>query len=111
MAGSFGDLLKQAGLAGTAPPDEPAARVAEPEDAAIHYGSKVIVRKERKGHGGRTITRVSGVLSGHDELARLLKKQLGVGVRAEDETLILQGDQRERVARWLESQGAKVVRA
>jgi translation initiation factor 1 len=111
MAGSFGNLLEQAGLAASPEGDaQPAAKAVATQEP-IAYGPKIVVRHERKGHSGKTITRISGVVSGHEALSRLLKKQLAIGVRVDGETLILQGDQRERAARWLESQGAAVQRA
>ena len=114
MAGSFGDLLKQVGLAAsdTPAPDasSPVAKPADVVEEPVTYGRKVVVRREKKVQGGKTITRVSGIASGLEPLAQRLKKQLGAGARVEDDTLVLHGDQRERVARWLESQGATVVR-
>jgi translation initiation factor 1 (eIF-1/SUI1) len=114
MAGSFGDLLKQAGLEASAAgkADAPEATQADSADAdAFTHANKVVVRRERKGHGGKTVTRISGILTGREALAQRLKKQMGVGARVDGETLVLHGDQRERVARWLESHGLTIVRA
>ena len=111
MSGNFGDLLKQAGFKATETTDAPEPEVAsEPE--AIVYAPKVVCRLQRKGYGGKTVTVVTGVESGREPLTKLLKKQLGTGVRIDEDALVLQGDQRERAARWFESQGVKkVVRA
>ena len=112
MAGSFGDLLKKAGLEATATPTTPKAESGAPAAPdALAFAAKVVVRRERKGHGGKTVTRITGVESDLSSLVKRLKKQMGVGARVDDETLVLHGDQRERVARWLESHGATVVRA
>jgi len=70
-----------------------------------------VVRFSRKGRRGKTVTLVSGVLAGREGLLAKLRRELGVGARIEDEQLVVQGHQVERVARWLESQGAlRVVR-
>ena len=113
MPGSFGDLLKQAGLnpspeTDTQPvPEEPTA--AEPD--TWRASSKVVVRYTRKGHGGKTITEISGIESGQKLLLGELKRELGSGGRVVEDTVVVQGNQVERVARWLESRGvSRVVR-
>jgi translation initiation factor 1 len=76
---------------------------------------KIVVRHERKGRGGRTVTVVQGVALQGDalaEFARGMKKALGCGATIEDADVVLQGELVERVASWLEKQGARrVVRA
>jgi translation initiation factor 1 len=111
--GDLGDLLRKAGLQASAPapeapaPEAPPAAAAEP--AALPR--KLVVRYERKGRGGKTVTVVSGLGADHATWLRRLQAELGVGGRVEDADVVLQGDQVERVARWFESQGvAKVVR-
>jgi len=110
MGTNLGDLLSQAGLkasesgASSEPAASPAPNASEPR-----YGAKVVVRRTKKGRGGRTVTLVQGITEGHDAVAKQLKKQLGAGVRVEDDEVVVQGDQVERVARWLESQGVKKV--
>jgi translation initiation factor 1 len=69
---------------------------------------RVTVRQERAGHGGKTVTVVEGPgLAGRDltDLAREISRGLGVGARVEDGQVVVQGDQRERLAAWLESRG------
>jgi translation initiation factor 1 len=112
MAGSFGDLLAKAGLQGSSQAEEAPEAEAAPTPEEPSYGPKLVLRMTRKGRGGRTVTVLQGVTGGREQLAALLKKQLGVGARVEEEELVLQGDQVERVARWLEGQEGvrKVVR-
>lgn len=113
MGTNLGDLLAKAGLEATkeaaSAPEAPPAEQA-PSDPV--FGPKLVVRKTRKGRGGRTVTVIQGVESGHEALMAVLKKQLGVGARQEEDEVVLQGDQVERVSRWLESQPEvkKVVR-
>jgi translation initiation factor 1 len=69
---------------------------------------RVTVRQERAGRGGKTVTIAEGPgLAGHDleSLARDISRGLGLGARLEDGLLVIQGDQRERLAVWLESRG------
>jgi len=111
---NLGDLLAQAGLKGSGEATDAveASAPAPPGPERPTFAGKVVVRRTRKGRGGRTVTLVQGVTAGHDAVARQLKKQLGAGARVEDGEVVVQGDQVERVARWLESQGAaEVVRS
>lgn len=109
-----------ASLAGRSAPDEPRASVDEKtppssstKETLLARTAKLVVRMERKGHGGKTVTRVTGVDdSAREACARELKRALGTGVRVDDEgALLVQGDHVERVARLLEEMGAtRVVR-
>ncbi|MGK0483891.1 MAG: translation initiation factor 1 (eIF-1/SUI1), partial [Planctomycetota bacterium] len=76
----------------------------------------VVVRHERKGHGGKTVTvvdlsRVDTLASGApDALAKELRKALGAGARAGDQEVTVQGDLVERVARHLgDKHGVRVT--
>ncbi|NMA47818.1 MAG: translation initiation factor [Lentisphaerae bacterium] len=64
---------------------------------------------ERKGRGGKTITLVHGLNSletaAQMELCAKARTALGIGGRFVDGMLELQGDQRERAAKWFEKQG------
>jgi len=74
------------------------------------FGAKVVVRRERKGHGGKTATVVDGVLPAQREtLAGEMKKAFGCGARVEGESIVLQGDIADRACTWLEKRGAKKV--
>ena len=95
--------------AGWSPPPE-GARPAPAEAAAP---ARAVVRLERKGRGGKEATLVEKLDLSPAALATWLdeaKRALGCGGAVEDGALALQGDQRERVARWLERRGvARVV--
>lgn len=74
--------------------------------------SRAVVRYERKGHGGKEMTRVEQLGLSSAELARWLKEakqSLGCGGVVAGETLLLQGDQRDRLRLWLESRGVGTV--
>ena len=124
--GSEGDSLRHRPLAGLAAlrsglPDGPAAESDDtpPEEATppaddSSLGAKLVVQRERKKRRGKTVTRIRG-LEVEDEtragLAKELAKALGCGASVEDGDIVLQGDQTERAADWLErKKGARVVR-
>jgi len=113
VAGKLGDLLKGAGVsvndAPKAPPPPPTT--ASP---AIDFGGarKLVVRRERKGRGGKTATVVEGIRvspSALERMARELRRALGCGASVEDGCLVVQGDQVARVERWLVEHGAPKV--
>ena len=71
-----------------------------------------VVRRERKQRGGKTVTVVARLGLGDGELkalAREMAKALGCGARVEGEDVVIQGDQVERAAAWLERRGARRV--
>jgi translation initiation factor 1 len=71
-------------------------------------GQKLIVRFEAKGHGGKTVTRITGLGLGEEPLkalARQLKKSMGTGARVADGDVLVQGKLVERLATWLEKNG------
>ena len=88
--------------AASALPLEPAAAAAAPAHG------RVSVRVERSGRGGKTVTIAEGPgLAGRplEPLAREIARGLGTGARAEDATIVVQGDQRERLVTWLHAHG------
>ncbi len=99
-----------AGLREQLPEGEAAA---EPEASAVDSAPsagarRVILRRQNKGHGGKTVTRIEG-LPAYDSLVAQIKSGLGTGARKDGEDLIVQGDQRERVRVMLEGLGHSVV--
>ena len=80
MPGSLGDLLKQAGLqpspdAETATPERATSEAPE-KPARWEARGKVVVRYTRKGHGGKTVTEITGIDTGHSLLLTQLKREL-----------------------------------
>lgn len=79
-----------------------------PEAIAPRASSRLVVRRERAGRGGKVVTIVEGEpLRGCElpALAKDLARALGTGARVESGTLVLQGEQIERVVAWLVSRG------
>jgi len=102
-----------AGLAGlrAALPDAPAptAPATTPAPAA-RFAQKIVVRLEKKGHGGKAVTVVSGVLpKARDEIMAALKRGLGTGAREDGDDIVVQGDVVDRVAAALSALGAANV--
>lgn len=99
-----------AGLAGKLGPLPEGPRPpVEPEKRAI---PRAVVRMERKGRGGKEVTVVEQLGLPPRELEawlRELKAALGCGGAVEDGALVVQGDQRPRVAAWLEKRGVRKV--
>ena len=111
---SLGDLLRRQGVAvgeGAAPETPPAAPAAA---APIDFGGarKLVLRRERKGRGGRTATVVEGLTlppSALERIARELKRGLGCGASIEGNTIVVQGDMAARIEAWLVARGAPKV--
>lgn len=82
------------------PPERPEA---EPDKT-----KRVVVRRQRKGHGGKTVTRVEG-LGARADLVSRLKSELGTGARRDGEDVIVQGEQTDRVRVLLEREGFAVI--
>jgi translation initiation factor 1 len=101
--------LKDRLPSGSAPPPAPAR---PPEAAAPKAPARAVVRLERKGRGGKEATVIEKLDLASAERARwadALKRALGCGGGVEGDTIVVQGDQRERAARWLEERGVKKV--
>ena len=69
---------------------------------------KLIVRMERKGRGGKTVTLVQGFVGSNDDLESLckqLKNKCGTGGSVKDGEIMVQGDIRKKVADALKKMG------
>ena len=74
--------------------------------------AKLVVRRERKGRAGKTVTLVSGLVLPEKDLEMLaekLRKSLGCGSHLEDKIIVVQGDHSERIEALLRSLGAKLI--
>lgn len=107
-----------AGLAGlkaslpegrTAEAAPPVEQVSEADAAAP---ARAVIRRSKKGRGGREVTEISHLGLSPDVLnawSRELRTQLGCGGAVEEDVLILHGDQRDRVEAWLKARGVRKV--
>jgi translation initiation factor 1 len=84
----------------------------EKEAAAAKGPARAVVRMERKGRGGKEVTVVEqlGLPAKQLDLwLKALKQSLGCGGTAEGDTLVLQGDQRDRLPALLEARGVRKI--
>ncbi|PIE54044.1 MAG: translation initiation factor [Dethiosulfovibrio peptidovorans] len=98
-----------------AQPDKEAPSVSpssgRPEIAEILRGQRAGLRIERKGRRGKTVTVVEALVllpEALAQVARELRKALGCGSSVEDGAVVLQGDNRDRIASWLRARGVHV---
>lgn len=71
---------------------------------------KIVLRREKKGRGGKTVTRIEGLPTTRlTALAAEMKRALGCGAKVEGDALILLGSLVDRAAAWLRDQGAPRV--
>lgn len=73
--------------------------------------STVVLSRESKGRGGKAVTLVNDLpLDGGElkSLAKDLKKLCGTGGTVKDQTIEIQGEQREKLKPFLEKKGFKV---
>ncbi|WP_164015897.1 translation initiation factor [Pyxidicoccus trucidator] len=94
-------------------PQAPAAPVAAPAAKPEKKGpARAVVRMERKGRGGKEVTVVEHLelpVPQREVWLKALKNSLGCGGVVEDDALMLQGDQRERLPALLEARGVRKV--
>ncbi len=76
---------------------------------------RVDIRRETGGRGGKTVTVVSGFvgigLPEKEQLTKRMRAACGCGGTVKDGEIVIQGDQREVVARILSEAGFRPVRA
>lgn len=118
FGGSLGDLLRARGLDVPSPSATPEAPAAPAPAAGFSVDdlsslSKLVVRRTRKGRGGRTATLVEGLEAlapaDREALAGALRKALGTGAKVEGEVVAVQGDVGPRLSDWLQARGVRRV--
>jgi translation initiation factor 1 (eIF-1/SUI1) len=115
--GGLGDLLVEQGFTASSDtteqgPAEQHSNTSSAEDV-VARAQRWIVRISKKGRGGREATLLSPRGLGENEdlssLARRIRKQMGCGASLEGPDILVQGDQRERLERWLVKHDARKV--
>lgn len=105
--GAFAAL---APLRGTLPEGPAPQNVDEVRESP--FGGKILITRERKGRGGKTVTLVRGIgLEGEalETLGRDMRQGLGTGGGLEGDAIVLHGDQSSRVQLWLAERGARRI--
>lgn len=80
------------------------------ENTLAPEDQKLRIWLDRKHRGGKTATIIKGYVGSEDdlkELAKSLKQYCGVGGNAKDGEIIIQGDQRDKIMKWLADHGYK----
>jgi translation initiation factor 1 len=106
-AGGAFDAL--AVLRGSLPQGAETPAVVERKHHDPPLAGKIVVRRERKERGGKTVTLIEGLaLQGAalEAFARELRQALGTGGGVEDTAVVLAGDQVARAMAWLRARGA-----
>ena len=86
----------------------------KPPGSPRELPGRVVLSRETKGRGGKSVTRLSfreGTPSDVPALARSLRTVLGYGGTVEDGDILLQGDQVERAAEWFAARRVRVYGA
>src|SRR5262245_14270778 len=96
------------------PKPAPEAPKPEPPPAPAKGPSfpRAVVRMERSGRGGKTVTIVEHLEikpADRESWVKALKSALGCGGSVEDDTLVFQGDHRKRLPALLTGRGVKKV--
>jgi translation initiation factor 1 len=113
-----GDRLRQnpfAGLEGAGLPQAPAPAPTGPAraPAGAKNRGRVDITRETGGRGGKTVTVAGGFvgigLAEKEQLARRMRAACGCGGTVKDGCIVIQGDQREAVARILSEAGFRPV--
>src|SRR5262249_53604630 len=105
--GTLGDLLQRQGVAAPVeqptppappprppPPAPPPGRSADPDVPDLAGCGKITLSRERKGHGGKTVTVVAGLrLDARrlERVARALRRALGAGATVDGDLVVVQG--------------------
>ncbi len=69
---------------------------------------KLLVRKERKGRGGKVVSIIEGFQGSEEhlnDLAKELKQHCGTGGSVKDGVVIIQGDIADKIVRFLTNRG------
>ncbi len=103
LAGSIAELPRGAD-------EHPPEGVEETPSGQPKLDGKLVVRRENKGRGGKTVTRIAGLAPEDLEaLAARMKKALGCGATVVDGDLMLLGNVQDRAIEWLSREGARRV--
>ena len=69
---------------------------------------KLWVKLDKKGRAGKTVTLISGFIGTENdlkELGKMLKNRCGVGGTTKDQTILIQGDSKQKVIEILKTAG------
>jgi translation initiation factor 1 len=76
-------------------------------DSRSAITSAILIKREKKGRGGKTVTTVTGVRPDPKQMQKALQKLCGAGGTLKNGVIEIQGDQREKIRAYLENKGLK----
>ncbi len=95
-------------------PPAPKAEAGKTPKPVKTTARRVDVRREKSGRGGKTVTVIAGLgylgAAEREQLARELRRSLGVGGAVKGGSIELQGDQRDALETLLPARGLRPVR-
>ena len=118
---TLGDLLRSKGIelpgaehkegpAENSKIEEKLKKPSEQNRNLQHQGGRVVLRLEKKGRRGKSVTLIQGLSMQDSQLKEcvgVLRKTFGVGATIQGNEVVVQGDLRDRIAKWLPSIGAE----
>ena len=91
-------------------PTEDAPPSGVPQPPTSLASTRLIVRRQKKGQGGKTVTRVEGLPpAALTDLVSRLKKEFGCSARSDADVLVAGTGDHKRVAEWFRGLGANRV--
>lgn len=84
--------------------------IKEPESEEIKQKDKLKVLTDKKGRNGKIATIIEGFTINQEkvaELARELKQKIGVGGSIREGEILIQGDHKDKIIKFLQSKGFK----
>ncbi len=120
FAATFGEQLRAKGFSTPVPslptsvqaaPPVPSGQPAQAaQSPSLESAGKLVIRRESKGRGGKSVTVVSGLpVELVATWAQLAKSALGCGATVEGVCVIVQGDQMTRLEALLSKHGARLI--
>jgi translation initiation factor 1 len=92
------------------PPGEHIPAAGAASEPSPRFAAKVVVRRETKGRGGKTVTRITGIApADRDSITSEMKRDLGCGAVVEGDDVVLLGSLVDRAADWVTARGARRV--
>jgi translation initiation factor 1 len=83
----------------------------QPNQAPENNKQKLTVQLDKRNRGGKQVTLITGFVGTFaqlEDLGKKLKNHCGTGGTAKDYEIIIQGDNRQKVAAFLQKQGFQV---
>jgi len=78
------------------------------QEKTIPPGDTIYVQREKKGRGGKTVTTITNLSGDLKSQLKELKIHCGSGGTIKKRVLELQGDQRDKIAKFLKEKGLLV---